>query len=87
MDRPMMGPTQQRQVGQIGRAAMEPVPQMMRLTPGQRPLTAGKQPLSRTARAVRWAAPAVAYWMVLAVLTATLAAAAWRIRRQQLTQR
>jgi hypothetical protein len=31
--------------------------------------------------------PAVAYWMVLAVLTATLAAAAWRIRRQQLTQR
>jgi hypothetical protein len=31
-------------------------------------------------------ARAVAYWMVLAVLTATLAAAAWRIRRQQLTQ-
>jgi hypothetical protein len=30
---------------------------------------------------------ALAYWMVLAVLTATLAAAAWRIRRQQLTQR
>jgi hypothetical protein len=29
---------------------------------------------------------ALAYWMVLAVLTATLAAAAWRIRRQQLTQ-
>ena len=26
------------------------------------------------------------YWMMLAVLTATLAAAAWRIRRQQLTQ-
>jgi hypothetical protein len=30
---------------------------------------------------------ALAYWMVLAVLTATLAAAAWRIRRQQLTRR
>jgi hypothetical protein len=30
---------------------------------------------------------ALAYWMVLAVLTATLAAAAWRIRRQQLAQR
>jgi hypothetical protein len=30
---------------------------------------------------------ALAYWTVLAVLTATLAAAAWRIRRQQLTQR
>jgi hypothetical protein len=29
---------------------------------------------------------ALGYWMVLAVLTATLAAAAWRIRRQQLTQ-
>jgi hypothetical protein len=30
---------------------------------------------------------ALGYWMLLAVLTATLAAAAWRIRRQQLTQR
>ncbi|HEV2922053.1 MAG TPA: hypothetical protein VG673_22865 [Actinomycetota bacterium] len=29
---------------------------------------------------------ALGYWMVLAVLTATLAAAAWRIRRQQLAQ-
>jgi hypothetical protein len=29
---------------------------------------------------------ALGYWMVLAVFTATLAAAAWRIRRQQLTQ-
>jgi hypothetical protein len=29
---------------------------------------------------------ALGYWMMLAVLTATLAAAAWRIRRQQLTQ-
>jgi hypothetical protein len=31
--------------------------------------------------------PALGYWMVLAVLTATLAAAAWRVRRQHLTQR
>jgi hypothetical protein len=30
---------------------------------------------------------ALSYWMVLAVLTATLAAAAWRARRQQLAQR
>jgi hypothetical protein len=30
---------------------------------------------------------ALVYWMVLALLTATLATAAWRIRRQQLTQR
>jgi hypothetical protein len=30
---------------------------------------------------------ALGYWMVLGVLTATLAAAAWRIRRQQLTRR
>jgi hypothetical protein len=30
---------------------------------------------------------ALSYWKVLAVLTATLAAAAWRIRRQQLAQR
>jgi hypothetical protein len=29
---------------------------------------------------------ALGYWMVLAVLSATLAAAAWRIRRQQLAQ-
>jgi len=29
---------------------------------------------------------ALGYWMALAVLTATLAATAWRIRRQQLTQ-
>ena len=40
MDRAVMGPTQQGQVGQIGRATMEPVPQMMGLTPGQRPRTA-----------------------------------------------
>ena len=30
---------------------------------------------------------ALGYWMLLAVLTATLAATAWRIRRQQLAQR
>ena len=57
MDRPMMGPTHQGQVGQVGRAAMQPVPQMMGLTPAQRPITAGDaQPPSRTARAARWAA-------------------------------
>ena len=40
MDRPMMRPAHQRQVGQISRATMHPVAQMMRLTPGQRPRTA-----------------------------------------------
>jgi hypothetical protein len=43
-----------------------------------------------TAESIAEGAPstlALGYWMVLAVLTATLAAAAWRIRRQQLTQR
>jgi hypothetical protein len=40
MDRPMMGPAQQGQISQIGRTTVEPVPKMMSLTPGQRPLTA-----------------------------------------------
>jgi hypothetical protein len=34
MDRSMMGSAQQGQVGQVGGAAMEPVAQMMGLTPG-----------------------------------------------------
>jgi hypothetical protein len=56
MDRPMMSPTHQGQSGQIGRAALQPMPQMMGLTPAQRPSTAGTtQPPSRTARARRWA--------------------------------
>jgi hypothetical protein len=40
MDRPMMGPAHQRQVSQIGPATIQPMPQMMSLTPGQRPHTA-----------------------------------------------
>ena len=42
MDRPMVGPAQQGQVLEVGGAAVQPVPQMMGLTPGQRPSTAGK---------------------------------------------
>ena len=40
MDRPMMGPAQQDQVGQIRRAAMQPVAHMMGFAPGWRPPTA-----------------------------------------------
>ena len=50
MDRPRMSPAHQRQVGQIGRAAMQPMPQMMRLTPGQRPRTAGEHTATITHR-------------------------------------
>jgi hypothetical protein len=50
MDRPMMRPAHQRQVGQIGRAAMQPMPQMMRLTPSQRPRTAGEHTATITHR-------------------------------------
>ncbi len=35
MDRPMMGPAHQGQIGQIGGAAIQPVDQMMGLAPGQ----------------------------------------------------
>jgi hypothetical protein len=42
MDRPMMGPAQQDQVVQVGGAAMQPVPQMMGLTPGQGPVAGGE---------------------------------------------
>ena len=35
MHRPMMGPAHQHQVGQIGRAPIEPVDQMVAFTPGQ----------------------------------------------------
>jgi hypothetical protein len=41
VDRPMMGPPHQHQVGQVGGAAVQPGPQTMGLTPGQRPSTAG----------------------------------------------
>jgi hypothetical protein len=40
MDGPMMSPAQQDQVGQVGGAAMPPVPQMMGLTPGKGPVAA-----------------------------------------------
>jgi hypothetical protein len=40
MDRPMMRPAQQGQIGQVGRATIGPVPQMMGVAPGQRPITA-----------------------------------------------
>jgi hypothetical protein len=40
MDRPMMGPAQQRQVVQIGGATIQPMPPMMALAPGQGPRTA-----------------------------------------------
>jgi hypothetical protein len=42
MDRSVVGSAYQGQVGQVGRAAMEPMAQMMGLTPGQRPRTAGE---------------------------------------------
>jgi hypothetical protein len=40
MHGPMMGPAQQGQIRQVGRAAMEPVAQMMGLTPAQGALAA-----------------------------------------------
>jgi hypothetical protein len=39
MNRPVMGPADQGQVPQVSRATVEPVPQMMGLAPGQRPIT------------------------------------------------
>jgi hypothetical protein len=40
MDGPVMGPAHQGQVGQVGRAAIQPMLKMVGLTPGKRPLTA-----------------------------------------------
>src|SRR5215203_4723016 len=42
MDRPMMGPAHQDQVVQIGRAAIQPMLEMVGLAPGQRAVTAGE---------------------------------------------
>ena len=42
MGRPMVGPTQQHQVGQVGGAAIESVPDMVGLAPPQRPAAAGE---------------------------------------------
>jgi hypothetical protein len=40
MDGPMVRSAQEQQVGQVGGAAIQPVPQMMSLTPGQRAVAA-----------------------------------------------
>jgi hypothetical protein len=42
MNRPMMRPTQQGQVGQVSRATIQPMDQMMGFAPGQRPITTRK---------------------------------------------
>ena len=42
MDGPMVSPAQQDQIRQVGGAAVQPVPQVMTLTPGQRPVTLRK---------------------------------------------
>ena len=42
MDRPMMGSAHQDQVVQVGGAAVQPVPQVMGLTPGQGPPAVGE---------------------------------------------
>src|SRR5215216_4006802 len=42
VDRPMMGPAQQGQVGQVGGAAVEPVDQVVALAPGQRAVAVGE---------------------------------------------
>ena len=55
MDGPMMGPAQQDQVGQVGRAAVQPMPEMMASHQARGRWRSGKrQPPSRTARAVCW---------------------------------
>jgi hypothetical protein len=40
MDGPVVGPAQQGEVGEVGGAAIHPVPQVMGVAPGQGPLTA-----------------------------------------------
>ena len=56
MDRPMMGPAQEREVGQVGGAALQPGDQVVALAPGQGSVAVGDdQPRSRTARALCWA--------------------------------
>jgi hypothetical protein len=42
MDGPMMGPADQGQVVQVGGATLQPMPDVMGFTPGQRPATAGE---------------------------------------------
>ena len=50
MDRAMMDPAQQGQIGQIRRAAVQPMAQMMGLAPDQRPLAAGERTATVTDR-------------------------------------
>src|SRR5215207_9588454 len=42
MDGSVVGPAQQGQIRQVGGAAMEPVPQMVGVAPGQGPFTVGE---------------------------------------------
>jgi hypothetical protein len=42
MDGPMMGSAEEGQVGQVGRAAIQPVPQMVGVAPGQGSVTTGE---------------------------------------------
>src|SRR5829696_2724815 len=42
MDRAVVGPAHQGQIRQVGGAAMEPVPQMVGVAPGQGPFTVGE---------------------------------------------
>jgi len=41
-DRPVMGPAEEDEVGQVGGAAVQPVAQMMGLTPARRPVAVGE---------------------------------------------
>jgi hypothetical protein len=49
MDRPMMRPAEQGQIGQVGGAAVQPVDQMVALAPGQRPIAVGEHTAPRRA--------------------------------------
>jgi hypothetical protein len=48
LDLPVVGSTQQGEVGQVGRAPMQPVPQVVGFAPGQRPVT-GREPTAAVA--------------------------------------
>ena len=41
VERPVVGPADQGQVGQVGGAAIQPVQEMVALAPGQRPVAVG----------------------------------------------
>jgi hypothetical protein len=42
VDRPVMGPAQQGEVGEVGGAAVDPVAQVVGVAPGQGPVTVGE---------------------------------------------